>query len=202
MIEVNYPEFKGKLQLYFKEVQNQIREKKTAYLETLKRVEYLNENFFNEWFFNYTQEEADSGDKLYAQLKKLIRNIKQHKYKEQARLCAKIQKISTIVARAHKNVSDLASGEFVTKVFEGIRDWSIVEDYNLRNNLGGWMPAFDFALKELLNQDPTSQLNIREKAPTLEEFQNYLHTQGTLTLTDIQEEFLEAVYLIDLHDEN
>jgi len=199
MIEVNYPEFKGKLQAYFKEVQNQIREKKTAYLETLKRVEYLNENFFNEWFFNYTQEEADSGDQLYAQLKKLIRNIRQQKYKEQAKLCSKIHKISAIVARAHKNVSDLAHGEFVAKVFDGIKDWAVVEDYNLRNNLSGWIPAFDFALQQLLHQGPTS---IREQAQTLEEFRNYLHTQGTLILTDIQEEFLEAVYLTDFPNDD
>jgi len=201
-IDVDYPEFKERLQQYLRQLEAQIKTNKYVFLETMKRVEYLNEYFFNEWFFNFTDEEKGVADKMLPRMKKLIKNIRQPKYKTAARLRQKLKKMSDLVERCDRCIKELANRNFIKTAFDGIKGWNVVAEYHGRKNIGSWKQLIEFALAEIVSGEDKHQpaQNKKEKHETIEALYLCAEKQLECNLTEIQKDFLESIYVLPLEN--
>jgi len=192
-IKSDYHEMKERMDNFVEGIETVIKNDKITFLEIIKRVEFFNEHFFTEWFFNST-EERDYGDKLLPTIYKLIRELRQEHLSAE-RLRSRVSRILENFKNMDQNYNDIARGGMVERLFEGISRWTTIESYYLKHNFKGWIEILNFALNQMI----LDESNAKEKS----EFVNRIQTNERLNiqvqqdcevfLTPMQKEFLAVV---------
>jgi len=195
-ISDNYQDFRDKIEGFLTETKKPVLEDINIVKGVVDSVQYLNDHFFQEWFFNSLNDEKRFNDRISPHLFKFSEIVKSRKYGYE-KLLKKCKKLHHRIEKCDKVMKFLNTKQNVAPIFEnGIKSWEIVQDYYRVRNFKGWMDLLVFVQNRVLisSEDESKKLNFKEIVQSLDGLYHAAEREIKCQLTKFQKEFLFILY--------